>query len=46
MFGCYEALRSGSIDEGIVDMTGLVCEKITLHDGKNNFMFDDCDEFW
>lgn len=28
LFGCYEALRSGNIDEGLVDMSGFVCEKI------------------
>ena len=46
LFGCYEALRSGSIDEAIVDMTGLACEKIALFDAKGNFKFDDTDEFW
>jgi hypothetical protein len=46
LFGCYEALRSGSIDEAIVDMTGLVCEKIALFDAKGNFKFEDADEFW
>lgn len=46
LFGCYEALRSGSIDEAIVDMTGLVCEKIALFDAKGKFKFEDADEFW
>ena len=45
LFGCYEALKSGSIDEAIVDMTGLVCEKIFLFDEKGQFKFDD-DKFW
>ena len=45
LFGCYEALRSGSVDEAIVDMTGLVCEKIMLFDANGKFKFDD-DEFW
>lgn len=39
LFGCYEALRSGSVDEAIFDMTGLVCEKITLHDPKKEGVF-------
>jgi hypothetical protein len=46
LFGCYEALRSGSIDDGVVDMTGLVSEKISLFDAKGNFKFDDIEEFW
>ena len=25
LFGCYEALKAGNIDEGLVDMTGLAC---------------------
>ena len=45
LFGCYEALRSGSVDEAIVDMTGLVCEKIMLFNEKGQFKFED-DEFW
>ena len=28
LFGCYETLRSGNIDEGLADMSGFVCEKI------------------
>jgi hypothetical protein len=41
LFGCYEALRSGNIDEGLVDMTGFACEKLTLMDSKNiTFLFD------
>lgn len=46
LFGCYESLRSGNIDEGLVDMTGFACEKLTLLDNKNvNFLFDK-DAFW
>jgi hypothetical protein len=25
--GCYQALTSGNIDDGLVDMTGYACEK-------------------
>jgi hypothetical protein len=30
LFGCYEALNSGLIDDALVDMTGLVAEKTKL----------------
>lgn len=45
LFGCYEALRSGNIDDGLVDMTGYACEKKTLHDRSANFSLDP-DTFW
>jgi calpain len=45
LFGCYEALRSGNIDEGLVDMTGFACEKKTLHDKAKNFV-PNKEEFW
>ena len=32
--GCYQALTSGNIDEGLVDMTGYACEKRKIHDAK------------
>ena len=38
LFGCYEALISGFIDDGVVDMTGLVCEKKTLSDKDGVFL--------
>ena len=45
LFGCYEALRSGNIDEGLVDMTAFACEKKTLQDKSKNFTLNK-DEFW
>ena len=35
--GCYEALISGYIDDGLTDMTGFVSEKMYLHDKRGNF---------
>jgi len=32
--GCYQALTSGNIDEGLIDMTGYACEKRKIHDAK------------
>ena len=49
LHGCYETLFSGFIDDGLVELTGFVSEKINLHDS------DDCfpnpalgtkDSFW
>jgi hypothetical protein len=31
LHGCYETLISGFIDDGLTDMTGLVAEKIQMH---------------
>ena len=31
LHGCYEALVSGYIDEGLTELTGFVAEKLTLH---------------
>lgn len=44
LFGSYEALNSGLIDDALVDMTGLVAEKIKLKKIKGNR--DALDEFW
>jgi calpain, invertebrate len=48
LFGCYQTLVSGFIDDGLMDLTSMVCEKKKLHD-KNGF-FDEKNtsttEFW
>jgi hypothetical protein len=46
LFGCYQTLVSGFIDDGLMDLTSMVCEKKKLHD-KNGF-FDESQkvEFW
>lgn len=45
LFGCYEALRSGNINDGLVDMTGFACENKSLHDRAHNFNLDK-DTLW
>jgi hypothetical protein len=40
LFGCYEVLRGGNVDDGLVDMTGFACEKLTIHDSKGSFNVD------
>ena len=45
LFGCYETLISGFIDDGVVDLTGLVCEKRTLQD-KDGLFTENVEEFW
>lgn len=32
LHGCYETLISGFIDDALTDMSGLVAEKIVMHD--------------
>lgn len=32
LYGCYEALISGTIDDALAEMTGFVSEKMDLHD--------------
>lgn len=32
LHGCYWSLKSGYIDDGLAEMTGMVCEKLTIHD--------------
>ena len=46
LFGCYQTLVSGFIDDGLMDLTSMVCEKRKLHD-KNGF-FDESQKqiFW
>ena len=38
LFGCYQALETGNIDDAIADMTGYVCEKRIMHDKLNDFI--------
>jgi len=49
LHGCYETLVSGFIDDALNDLTGLVSEKVKVHD--NNGVFPhknlkDKDTFW
>jgi Ca2+-binding EF-hand superfamily protein len=37
LHGCYEALGGGLIDDGLVDMTGFVAEKVKVN-GKGGFL--------
>ncbi|CDW83096.1 cysteine protease family c02 [Stylonychia lemnae] len=49
LHGCYESLISGFIDDALNDMTGLVAEKIFLHNEQKIFPhknIKDKDEFW
>ena len=45
LHGCYQTLISGFIDDGLADLTALVCEKKTLHD-KNGLFNEDKEKFW
>jgi hypothetical protein len=45
LHGCYESLISGFVDDGLVDLTGLVARKMAL--SKDDFATKDkIDEFW
>mmetsp|Transcript_16766 Transcript_16766/g.11895 ORF Transcript_16766/g.11895 Transcript_16766/m.11895 type:complete len:199 (-) Transcript_16766:1104-1700(-) len=49
LFGCYQTLISGFLDDGLNDMTSLVCEKLTIQNKKGLFvnpLGGDPDEFW
>jgi hypothetical protein len=46
LFGCYQTLISGFIDDGLHDMTSFVCEKKKLHDAKGFFDESYAEEFW
>ena len=46
LFGCYQTLISGFIDDGLHDMTSFVCEKKKLHDAKGFFDESTAEEFW
>jgi hypothetical protein len=45
LVGCYQALTSGNIDDGLVDMTGYACEKKIIHD-KNSEFVGDKEDLW
>src|SRR5690606_21933707 len=44
LHGSYEALVSGFIDDGLVDLTGLVARKIVI--GEETKAMDDIELFW
>ena len=46
LFGCYQTLISGFIDDGLADMTGFVCEKRNLHDKNGVFPIAEKEKFW
>ena len=46
LFGCYQTLISGFIDDGLADMTGFVCEKRNLHDKNGIFPEEEIEKFW
>lgn len=40
LFGCYEALETGSIDDAVFDMTGFTCERFLMHDKNAEFCLE------
>ena len=50
LHGCYQTLISGWIDDGLADMTALVCEKKMIHDKSGQFPSENNealkDELW
>jgi hypothetical protein len=49
LHGCYETLISGFIDDALNDLTGLVAEKLTLHNEQKIFphkSIGDKETFW
>ena len=40
LHGCYESLNGGLIDDGLVDLTGFVAEKIKIS-GRGSFLGED-----
>ena len=49
LHGCYQSLISGFIDDALTELTGLVAEKILLHDKAEIFpnkSIGDKDTFW
>lgn len=48
LFGSYAVLASGFLDDGVCDMTGLVCEKLVVQGQEGEFLPEggDTDAFW
>lgn len=46
LHGCYQTLISGFIDDGLADMTALVCEKKQLHNKAGEFDDKTKEQFW
>jgi len=46
LHGCYQTLISGFIDDGLADMTAMVCEKLTLHNKAGEFDIKDKEKIW
>lgn len=40
LFGCYESLESGAIDDAVFDMTGYTCERFNMHDRNGEFCLE------
>jgi len=45
LHGCYQTLISGFIDDGLSDLTAMVCEKKQLHNRQGEFTLAK-EEFW
>ena len=45
LHGCYQTLISGFIDDGLADLTAMVCEKRQIHNRQGEFNLDK-DKFW
>ena len=45
LHGCYQTLVSGFIDDGLADMTAMVCEKLQIHNRRGEFDRDS-EKFW
>ena len=43
--GCYQTLVSGFIDDGLADLTAMVCEKRQIHNRRGEFD-QDKEKFW
>ena len=46
LFGSYQALITGYLDDGLHDLTSFVCEKKKLHDKNGFFIESQEEEFW
>lgn len=45
LHGCYQTLISGFIDDGLADLTAMVCEKRQIHNRRGEFD-QDKEKFW